>query len=280
RPKTMEILICDDGSTDDIPSAIAPFGHSMRLKVFRQQRLGPRPASARNMGILDSTGDVILFLDDDVTFGKEFLQSHLNAHDPSLAPRLVFGFRHRLGSLAEMQTLDASSEKFPNDPRSAVIGRNGDRLQNNPIPWFQAYTCNLSISRRCLPAVFDDSFVGWGCEDIDFAYRLWKGGVEIHCQPKAVVIHVDQAKLSDPFVNRRLGRPSDFNSFALNTVRMMLKYPDDLVLQSTLSSNLAHFSIQDDNCVSAPTGGQIEAVLAWAKDRIRRASSTDEVLRS
>jgi glycosyltransferase involved in cell wall biosynthesis len=271
-PATTEVLICDDGSTADIRSAIASFGDTLSLKYFRQERHGSRPASARNMGILASTGDVVLFLDDDVTFDRDFFKSHLIAHDPAERPRLVFGFRHRLASFDELQTLHLTDEGFPNDPRIAVIGRDGDRLAENPIPWFQAYTCNLSISRRCLPAFFDEAFVGWGCEDIEFAYRLWKAGVEIRCQPKAVVVHVDQGELSDPFVNRKRGRPADFNSFAANTVRMMLKYPGDAALQSTLSSNLAGFSIQGEDCVPDPTGGKVEDVLAWARERIRRQS--------
>jgi glycosyltransferase involved in cell wall biosynthesis len=56
-----EIIIVDDGSTDDTPAVIADFGAA--VLSFRQDNAGP--ATARNRGLREATGDVIAFIDHD-----------------------------------------------------------------------------------------------------------------------------------------------------------------------------------------------------------------------
>jgi len=56
-----EILVVDDGSPDDIASALAAYGD--RVKLIKKANGGA--ASARNLGIERATGDLIAFLDAD-----------------------------------------------------------------------------------------------------------------------------------------------------------------------------------------------------------------------
>ncbi len=57
----LEIIVVDDGSTEDIASALRDVHVDVRL--FRQDNAGA--ASARNRGIRDASGDIIAFLDAD-----------------------------------------------------------------------------------------------------------------------------------------------------------------------------------------------------------------------
>lgn len=59
--RPLEILIIDDGSTDDLAGALAPFGNAVRM--VRQANGGV--SSARNAGIRLAKGDFIHFLDSD-----------------------------------------------------------------------------------------------------------------------------------------------------------------------------------------------------------------------
>jgi glycosyltransferase involved in cell wall biosynthesis len=57
----LEVIVVDDGSTDDTPARLARFGD--RIRIIRQDHLGP--AVARNAGIRASRGEWIGFLDSD-----------------------------------------------------------------------------------------------------------------------------------------------------------------------------------------------------------------------
>ena len=56
-----EIIIVDDGSTDDTARVIASFGEA--VVSFRQDNAGP--AAARNYGLRKANGNLIAFLDHD-----------------------------------------------------------------------------------------------------------------------------------------------------------------------------------------------------------------------
>ena len=69
----LEILVADDGSTDETPSIAAGFGN--RLRYLRQDNQGP--AAARNLGIGAATGDFIAFLDADDLWHPEKLERQM-----------------------------------------------------------------------------------------------------------------------------------------------------------------------------------------------------------
>lgn len=56
-----EILVMDDGSSDDTAESVKPLGP--RVRYFRLENGGP--SRARNVGLQHATGDLIAFLDDD-----------------------------------------------------------------------------------------------------------------------------------------------------------------------------------------------------------------------
>lgn len=67
----LEVIVVDDGSTDELSVVIEPFIRDDSVSLIRQRNSGG-PASPRNRGVAVSSGEYILFLDaDDLVISEE-----------------------------------------------------------------------------------------------------------------------------------------------------------------------------------------------------------------
>jgi glycosyltransferase involved in cell wall biosynthesis len=71
-----ELLVVNDGSTDNSESIIASFDDP-RIRIFRQENRGV--GSARNLGLIEMRGDFFCFLDADDVFPEHSIKSRLEA---------------------------------------------------------------------------------------------------------------------------------------------------------------------------------------------------------
>jgi len=71
--KDFEIIVVDDGSTDKTMNILSGMQEAKyRLQILKQKHKGP--GEARNLGVKRSKGEVIVFVDADMTFDKNFLK--------------------------------------------------------------------------------------------------------------------------------------------------------------------------------------------------------------
>jgi len=74
-----ELIVVDDGSTDDTPACLQRLAdeHGARMRVFQQSNQGPYPA--RNHGLKQAMGEYVCFLDGDDYWAGGFLEKLLAA---------------------------------------------------------------------------------------------------------------------------------------------------------------------------------------------------------
>jgi GT2 family glycosyltransferase len=160
-----------DGSSDGTRELLAGWSGPFRVEGVWQPNAGR--AAARNAGIARATGELVVFLDDDMEPVPGFLAAHLGAH-PLGARRAVVG-----------------PVPIPEEPGEAPIvayRREGmhallDRLAEPGyrLGFRDVYTGNLSVRRDVLEEVgaFDTMFTVYGNEDYEIALRLAKAGVDL-----------------------------------------------------------------------------------------------------
>ena len=95
-----EILVVDDGSTDDTADCVSRYSHPVRL--FKQANAGP--AAARNRGAKEAAGDWFAFLDaDDIWLPEKLARQIAYAADPQVG--IVCGRKRAAPGVTEVEFL-------------------------------------------------------------------------------------------------------------------------------------------------------------------------------
>lgn len=174
-----EVVLCNDGSDSSTSAIIASWSSRLPTRHAWCPDVNFRAALTRNLGILKSTAEILVFVDGDCLLPPSFVQNHLKLAQSGY---VVSGGRHLLseeqtksvlhGSLAPSEVFD--HWKFSSWP----LGLLRDSVSAN---WETVRTCNLSVSRddALRIAGFDESYTGWGREDSDFVVRMLRSGVKI-----------------------------------------------------------------------------------------------------
>lgn len=163
-----ELVVVDDGSGDDSLAKLGGMRKDPRLRGIAQANTGV--SGARNRGVAESRGQLLVFLDDDEIPDKGWLEAHRRLH-PDGARRAVAGT-----SILVVR----AGRGLREIPVVATGERGTDVLVND----------SLSVRRVDFEAVngFDTRFHHGG-EDVDLGIRLRQAGVELLVTADARVRH-------------------------------------------------------------------------------------------
>jgi len=165
-----EVVLVDDGSSDQTASVIerARGRATCAFVVVAQANAGL--ARARNAGIARSSGERIIFIDDDVLPLPNFVREHVSGsvRHPHAIVR---------GGAIEVENPD----ELP-PPIWSIKNYSGNYF----------WTTNVSLPLATIRSIggFDETFSEYGWEDIEVGLRLRAAGVPAVFHPRALVFHV------------------------------------------------------------------------------------------
>jgi glycosyltransferase involved in cell wall biosynthesis len=207
-PERYEIIVADSNSSDGTAEFLA---RQARKRPSLRHLPGAYSgrAMARNAGIDASRGEVVLFTDSDILASPDLLSRHLERHRTRV-PIAVVGTEIQVKSFEEYELLREHPEM-----RRPLHPPHRKRLS-----WLYFMTGNASVKRADLMRVgrFDESFTGYGHEDLELGYRLQSYGVQIVYEPRAVNYHWQYIPYEEQKEKMKLAGRS--------TVRFYRKHPD------------------------------------------------------
>ena len=183
---SFEVIVVDDESAIAVTPDVATTAGSgqtngvlpYRLRLFRRKNGGP--GVARDTGIREARGSVIVILDDDMLIGPEFIRAHQEHHHAGATVVLGNIQTPRQGSLALFERFHmATLEKFV-----AAVGRGEPVVEGARL-----CTGNVSFRTSAYRRVggFDTSLRR--CEDRDLGIRFEVAGERIVFGASAISQH-------------------------------------------------------------------------------------------
>jgi len=207
-PGAYELLICDSNSNDGTADYLAGV-HAKHPNVRHLPGAYTGRAMARNAGIAQAQGEVVLFNDSDIIADPQLIETHLERHRAQRDIAVV-GWEVQVRSYEDYEyKRDHPQERGSLHPPT-----------RKKLSWLYFLTGNASVRRDDLlrAGSFDESFTGYGHEDLELGYRLQRAGLTIVYEPRAVNYHWQDVPHEDQVEKMKLAGRS--------TVRFYRKHPD------------------------------------------------------
>ncbi len=202
-----EVVVVDDGSRVDVTPLAEELAPVLQLRVLRQENRGV--AVARQHGVEHARGRILVFLDDDMLAGEDFVEQQLALHEGH-DDRVVMGELLPDGNIGRMPLF----EKY-----------HAYQLQRFAECWAESgtfagcdvYTGNLSLPRDLFfrAGGFDPAF---HIEDVELGVRLEQAGAKFVFSRAVATVHASDHTSLEKWLARSMRDGRDW-------VRLERKHP-------------------------------------------------------
>ena len=189
-----ELIITDDGSSQKVLDFISDLIPKAQFKVkhIYQEDKGFRKTRALNNAVRNSTGDLLIFCDQDLIFGEEYIETIANNiknniflmgrahHTTEDEKNIILSDIENINSYNEIikklpaKYIETIDKMLKEDRKRRIIktlrlAKRGIRLVG----------MSYALMREAYLKVngYDENYVGWGQEDDDFGNRLTVAGI-------------------------------------------------------------------------------------------------------
>lgn len=201
-----EVIVVDDASEDETEEIVKPFFNLINLVYIKIESSHGNPSLVRNVGIKNAKGKLISFIDCGVVMNCDFVATLIHKYCES---DNVFVIHEIYGLFADV---DIKMEKYTSELLSLKeskqftkmlkdysysskwVDRRKELFSSTIVytPWCYAWSCALTVSKEIIEksGLFDESFKGWGSEDVDFGYRCYLHGANFIFDDTNPLFHI------------------------------------------------------------------------------------------
>ncbi|MDP8299558.1 MAG: glycosyltransferase [Candidatus Tantalella remota] len=166
-----EIIVVDNDSTDNTASMVKEFPEVLYLK---EEKRGA--SQARNTGIHNSTGDILIFIDTDTTVTQGWLAKVTEPFSDKTVGAVG-------GAIYPVNSNNIFS-KYMGVSLFLRYPRYGKKIRIKGFP-----SCNLAVRKILAENGFDTQVFSTYGEDKDLCYRIIANGYTVLFSPEAVIYH-------------------------------------------------------------------------------------------
>ncbi len=173
-----EIIVVDQTPQHETATQNFLRANAKKIRLVELER--PSVTAARNAGLRAANGAVLVFIDDDTSFGSDFLTRHFEAYEA--------GIGAVQGRVTESNSVEHSNPAWLN---RWIRFRGGDNCPHDGIT-NNLTGCNFSVSGKVVRDIgfFDERYSGVAVrEETDYALRIIAGGYKIKFCAAAAVFH-------------------------------------------------------------------------------------------
>jgi len=189
-----ELIITDDGSSQKVLDFIGDLIPKAQFKVkhIYQEDKGFRKTRALNNAVRNSTGDLLIFCDQDLIFGEEYIETIANNIKSNV---FLMGRAHHTTEeqknliLSDIENINSYNEIIKKLPAKYI--KTIDKMLKEDRK--RRIIKTLRLAKRGIKLVgmsyalmkeaylkvngYDENYIGWGQEDDDFGHRLTLAGI-------------------------------------------------------------------------------------------------------
>ena len=193
-----EVVVVDDGSVDNTEDVVSNDQFSMTDDQLRYVKIPKsHQAVARNRGVSEAKGDIIIFIGDDIYVEEGWLSAHYKFHTTHPEKEAM-----AVGYMTWSPEL--SDDRFRKWLESSGTMLSYKNLRHNhETDYWHFYTGNVSLKKSWFKThQFDEHFKAYGWEDIMFGYSLLNSGAKLYYIQDAIAYHHHALTQDDLFPDR------------------------------------------------------------------------------